>query len=436
MKKTVAAIFTLLLICTPLSSEVPTIKASSTSNVSIFSSGTIVHNQASQPLDIGLYFESWDLSEYSVATIASTFNMSQSWWVPPDYNYTQKINDVRLLNPNYKALVYRCTTAIYDYWNDEFNIAKQSDWLLKDSQGNYVSAVQWPDNYMVDITNPGYQRWLANKIQSWLTQYPCFDGVMVDGGIIASAQYLNNACNATPINPQTGKAFTDQEINSGTAGIVNAIINEIGSSKVVLVNGIWSGSIFNGAATQANIQSQLSQMPSLTGIGSEGLFYQSYTANWYTTVDWQKSLQMLIWIQDNFLAGYPGKVFNAWVPAGSSQLPGTSEQVMLFGYSSMLLGLKYPQQNTISFGLSSDDSSALAFAQKLQGVKLGSPLGDYTVSDSLFLRDFQSGKVIVNPSMASSTYILDKKYALIDETIVMGSITVGPHQGVILLTVS
>ena len=119
-----------------LSGQISNSKAAdvNTSTV-ILANGTIIH----QSLNIGVYFQSWDLHEYSAALIASTFDMSQSWWVTPEHDYTSKVNAIHALNPNYKALLYRNIGSIYNYQVDEWNIANENGWLVKDSNGNYVS---------------------------------------------------------------------------------------------------------------------------------------------------------------------------------------------------------------------------------------------------------------------------------------------------------
>jgi hypothetical protein len=407
----------------------PALGALQNSNIS--SHGTIEY---ASHFKMGIYTSSWNFGEYDAGTIANTFDMSQSWWVydptHPEWDYMSKMNQVHALNPNYKALVYRNVNTIYYYWPDEWNLANNNGWLLKDASGNYLT---WGDdgNYDVDITNPDYQRWVAQKIKSWIDQYPFFDGVMVDNS-------LKYGVSETPmfglINPRTKTYFTDQDIWIANAQLLNSIISAIGPSKMVLANGVWNGEAFFAGGYNTT----MSQVPQLTALGSEGVFYQSYSGWYYDEKKWKQSLDMVVWIQENFLRGHPEKSFNGWVPVDDpSYLPPatTQEQLMMFGFCSMMLGVKYSEQNTISFGPIGNYPNLLSLTQRLHGLDIGEPLSNYYKinSTSLYSRDFAKGKVLVNPTGASYTVTLDASYTTFDGNIVSGPLTIGGHTGVILL---
>jgi hypothetical protein len=391
---------------------------------------------------IGIYTSSWNFGEYDAATIANAFDMSQSWCSPdwsqhPDWDYTAKMNQVHALNPNYKALVYRNVMSIYDYWTDEWNMAYSKGWLLKDINGNYVHEPQWPENYLVDITNPEYQQWIGTKVKSWIDEYPFFDGVMADNSLKYSAQEFDGGGNTRPVNPRTGTYFSDQEILDGCAGVLNAIIDAVGSSKLVLSNGIWSGFVFSDSIAGSNYRYVLSKVPKLSAIGSEGIFYRSYSSEWWTEAQWLQSLNMLVWLQDNFLAGHPEKRFNGWVPVDGQSLPAgtTRQQLMIFGFCSMMLDVKYSEQNTIGFGQGiSDYPDLLTLAQRLRGLDMGNPSSDYykIASTSIYARDFSKGKVFVNPTDASYSVRLDASYTTFDGNVVSDSLTINGHTGIIL----
>jgi hypothetical protein len=392
---------------------------------------------------IGIYVSSWDFHEYNADTIAETFDMSQSWWVnwaDPWYNnYSAKIDQVHALNPNYKFLLYRNCMSIYDYWVDEWNYAQSQGWLLKDINGSYVTESNWgwSENYMVDITNPAYQQWLGAKVKSWLDQHPEFDGVMADNSLKYSAQEFEGASKNRPINPRTGTYFTDTEILDGCAGMLNAIIDAIGTSKLLMPNGIWNGAIWwNTWFGGDNYRYILSKVPRLNCLGSEGTFMAG--GYWYSESLWKNSVDFVVWVQDNFLSGHPERRFSGACLTYALPPGATPEQVIEYGYCSMLLAIKYSSpQNTIDFGFSQDflpNSNQLQLLQKLRSVDMNEPLGDYYKinSTAVYARDFVRGKVLVNPSDVSYIITLDGSYATIEGTIVSGSLTVYAHTGVIL----
>lgn len=368
-----------------------------------------------QKMKLGIYGASWNFGELTAEQIVATFDMSQSWVVSAPHDYSAKMNQVHALNPNYKALVYRNVGDVYYSWTDEFNLANGSGWLLKDTSGNYLTSYAG-ENYQVDITRPDYQLWLAQKIKSWLDAYPYFDGVMADNALkYSAAEWLGNK---QVINPRTGALFTDQEALDGCAGLLNAIIDAVGSSKIVLPNGIWSGFCFGD-----NYRYVLSNVPRLNGLMSEGTFLPDA---WFDETRWKQSVDMVAWMQDNFLSGHPERYF----VGGSRFAP--EEQAMKYCFCSMMLAVKYSSQNIIYFGEINDHPNLVTLAQKLHSVDVGDPLGNYYKTGSVYARDFENGKVLVNPTDSAYTVTLDKSYTTIDGTTVSGPLTVDAHTGVLL----
>jgi hypothetical protein len=386
-------------------------------------------------LKISLYTTSWNLAEYDTSLLAAAFGASQSWYVLPtsiDFQYSSKIDQIHAINPHYKALIYRDIVCIYDYWTDDWNTANSNGWLLKDSQGNYVISKDNPENYRVDITNPAYQTWVANKIKTWLDQYPSFDGVMVDNGLASSVAAWQSGSSASPINPKTGTNFTWDEIKTGYIQILNEIINAVGPSKLVVPNGIWNGeSFYNSADPYIQI---LSQVPNLNGLMSEGTFI-TYNGQWYSESNWRKSLDMVSWVQNNFLQ--QGKVFIATCQAAILPSDATADQLIQYGYCSLMLAAKYSSpQNIISFSLNPQRYSTSGdLLQNLLNADIGVPLGNYYQIDSisLYTRDFSKAKVIVNPTADALTLTLDDAYTTLSGQKVAGSLTVAAHSGLLLL---
>lgn len=391
------------------------------------------HSQ--QSMKIGMYTASWNFNQFTAETIANTFDMSQSWILGTGPEYVAKMNQVHALNPEYKALVYRNVLAIYKSYpyDAEWNLATNNGWLLKDPSGKYIVTYSG-ENYMVDIGNSDYQRWVANTIESWIDQSPFFDGVMVDNSLVVSARQWEAVGGGRPINPRTGTYFTDAEVFAGYSQLLNEIIAAVGPSKLVLPNGIWNGELFFGNAGYRTI---LSNVPELNALGSEGIFFQSHTTNWYTETGWLKSVDLLVWIQDNFLRGHPERYFNGWVPIDGQSLPVVSnrEQLVMFGFCSMMLGAKYSEQNTIGFGETLHEYlDLITLIQELRSTDMIEPLNDYykIPYTSVYARDFVAGKVLVNPTDVAYTITLNGSYTTLDGSVVSDSLAVNPHSGILL----
>jgi hypothetical protein len=384
--------------------------------------------------NVGFYASSWNFKRLTAEQIASSFDMSQSWCLSTGVEYVAKMNQVKVLDPAYKALVYRNVLAIYRSYpyDSEWDWANSNGWLLKDANGNYL--VTWSgENYMADITNRGYQMWVANTIKSWIQQYSFFDGVMVDNSLFVNARQWESIGGGRAVNPRTGAYFTDDEVLTGCTQLLNEIISAVGPSKLVLPNGIWNGDLFFG---NAGYNTVLSSVTGLNALGSEAPFYE-YKGQWYTEEQWLSSIDMIVYVQDNFLKGHPERRFNAWcsIDEGYGLLPPgtTKEQLMMFGFCSMLLGIENADQNFIGFGEDLDLFPDLVTQlQKVSVLDIGVPSSGYYKNGSAYTRDFSNCIVFVNPTSTICTVTLQGVLRTLDGSTVQGNMQIGSHTGVLL----
>jgi hypothetical protein len=264
---------------------------------------------------------------------------------------------------------------------------------------------------------------------------------MPDNSLYYSAPEFEGKATSRPINPSTHTYFTDREIQDGCAGVLNAIFDAIEPSKLVVANGIWSGFVWNSRLGDG-YRYILSKVPRLNGLASEGCFHpMPYGNQWLSETDWLSSVNLVSWIQDNFLND-PGKYFVAGCPA-SPPLPSgaTTEQVMMYGFCSALLSIKYSRQNAICFGVeywnSTEYPTELQLVQKLRGLDMVESSGDYYKinSTSVYARDFLKGRVLVNPTDMLYTVLLNETYTdFYDNTTVASSVSMLPHTGKILIS--
>ena len=323
------------------------------------------------------------------------------------------------INPNMKILLYRNVRAIYDY-SDEWQMALDADWMLKDSSGDLIHGQTWPTIYMVDIGNTEYQKWVANWIKGYLDKYG-FDGVFSDNGFTATSGTWWGVT-AQPVNPRTGNLWASDEVIEALCSLHHEIKRAIGS-KLNIANGIFEGSRFWRDQTK---WMKLLSNCEVDGFMSEGLF------NWkdYFSEDrWKKSVDFVVWIQENFL-NQTGKIFAPHGECAVDQIPAdcTSEQMATFVFSSLLLGINKSQNY-----LSLQGAMLLDEVQNLFKIDLGVPKGNYYVIDGTQIRSFMVPKikVVVNPTDQPYSVNLDGDYETLEGQII-SSINMGPHTGVIL----
>ena len=104
----------------------------------------------------------------------------------------------------------------------------------------------------------------------------------------------------------------------------------------------------------------------------------------------------------------------------------------MYCFSSYLLAIDGPKA---TFGFNSIhnlDGSRGYYSVFDDAKQLGSPTNDYYSFYSVYARDFENGKVLVNPTTSSYTVSLDQNYKTLDgETV--SSVTLDGHTGVVLL---
>ena len=116
-------------------------------------------------------------------------------------------------------------------------------------------------------------------------------------------------------------------------------------------NGIWNGATWFSSDGDG-YRYILSQVPRLNALESEGTF-TDYSGKWYSEIDWQKSVELISWVQDNFLSNNSERYFSAACIA--SVLPSNTsiESVMTYGYCSTMLAAKmlHREIQLLCFGL-------------------------------------------------------------------------------------
>lgn len=377
-------------------------------------------------IPLGFYIGTKDFEEYDAETIAEISDMSQS--VLPGgkrRDYSDKICEVRKIKPDYKALVYRNVKEIYSYAKAEWQTASANNWLLKDINGQLVFAKQWPENYAVDIGNPGYQKWVADKLKEWLEGNGYFDGVFADNGLCAYVSEWQWDYTNKPINPRSGVYWTDTELKQAFISLHKQIKKAIGR-KLLICNGIFDGKRFHGHSD--DYKEVISNSP-LDGIMSEGMWRA-----WRSEENWIQSLRLLSWIEDNFLKNNPDRYF---IPV-INKLPAAGiarEQLLLYGIASTLLGIRTSRNYIGGILERNDPFKSLPLIRKLRGADIGSPISTHYIiaGTRVFARDFSDGKVLVNPTSKTFCVPLERSYRTLDGNIV-NEITLSGQSGEILLT--
>lgn len=385
----------------------------------IGSRGSISYSIRGETIVLRSYTGTYSFNDISVGAIAELYDVCQAWkWA------SDKIQQVHRIRHDFVALLYRNMRAINRH-NEEWQMALNSNWILKDSDGQPVYVTAFPNLYFVDIGNQEYQKWIAEWTRENIDYYG-FDGVFADVSFYATAVTQFHFASTTPINPRTGESWKDEEVRQAFIGMHKEIKEAIGS-KLLVCNGIYHGHRFWRQEDQ--YMELLSNSP-LDGIMSEGLWYQ-YQGAWMTEERWLESLDFLVFIQDKFLEAKSERIF---VPICKlTQLPSdcTRQQMITYAFASTLLGISTSQN---CLGLVADAGFFSQFIKPLFDVNLGFPVNDYypIKGSHVYARDFSNVKVLVNPSSSSYVIDLQGEFATLSGT-TLTHIEMEDHTGAILV---
>ncbi len=250
--------------------------------------------------------------------------------------------------------------------------------------------------------------------------------MFADEGLYVTSSW--GSASGDPINPRTGKIWEDEEVKKAYLGLHQKIKQTIGS-KLLIANGIWRGRSFYNHQSDF---SELLQNSPMDGFMSEGIWY-TYNGYWFSEDYWKKSLDFLIWVQDNYLS--TNKYF---VPVCSHRNnPSGVSNAKLSNYctASLLLGIKAGQKNI--YFHNGDIEFLKTYGQELfdKANSIGDPSGSYYIVNKLYVRDFSNGKALVNPTSSSYTINLGQEYENLNGQTVSGTYTVYAHTGEILTKV-
>jgi len=345
-----------------------------------------------------------------------------------------RVAQIKARNPDVICVLYRNVRSIRR-WDPEWSTAVNNNWILKDAYGKYIYSDGYSE-YIVDKGNSHYQQWVANWLKDRVEQYG-YDGVYLDCSLYST---IGEHCWGTnwkegtagpPINPRTGRLYTDDDQKAAEISLIDTIKDVVG--KTIVCNGIYHGERFFQREYDDVI---LGARSDLDGILSEGWLSALASPEWYSEGKWKDSIDFVVWLENNFLGG--GRMFHPiahlaepfnnqgpTLPAGCTQ-----KQYVAYNFASLLLGATRSDTHYINFGYYQSN-----YLDSLFEVDPGSPLGSYYMVSGthVYAREFSNIKVLVNPTYQGYSVSLDGSYETLDGSPVGSTIWMSPHTGTILI---
>jgi hypothetical protein len=346
------------------------------------------------------------------------------------FDSLHRATELHTLNPKIICLLYRNIRTVWnpnnsvEYDSAQLQLFIDNDWILRDAAGDFVVDEEG-SGYLVDVGNPAYQSWLAQWLKTYISRYGA-NGAFLDNCL--ASDEITWGTTQVPINPRTGVAWINQEWNNGVISTVNTVKAVLGDKMYVVGNGVWNGASWNN---RLQYYQSLLLNANIDGIMSEGWISDYAKPLWYDETTWKKSVDMAVWINNNFLSKgqklFVAVSYNAadgTVPSGC-----TLEQYALFSYASILLAT-VNSGNSLSYGSYMVNN----YLQSLFRINIGTPINTYSIipNTNVYTRDFTNVKVLVNPTDTAFNVNLNKQY--LRDNILVSALTVQPHTGIILKT--
>lgn len=327
--------------------------------------------------------------------------------------------EARTRNPDIIILAYIPTVSWnYQYWTDSLHQKLyqgiEDDWWLKDGDGNQKSV--WTGTNALNL-NTDWIYYLAEFTEDEIMDTDLWDGVFYD-----EVQDSIDWISPLDIN-QDGTNDPASTVNHIWADRYEELFSYtrdlLGSGTIIITNGSSNGDF----APYVN-----------------GRMFENYPDSDDTLRDWVNSTKDYLSFEDE-VSGEPITIIN--VNTNNTGLQSDYQKVR-FGITTTLLGNGY-----FGFDYGDQDHSQL-WTYDEYGAYLGNPKDDpedlldednTTLSQSVWQRDFENGKVVLNATDKTQTILLDGEYEKIhgtqDPDINDGSfvstLTLASQDGIILL---
>ena len=326
--------------------------------------------------------------------------------------YPGEIDAMRAVNPDLQVYSYVMGTFA---WRSQPPGTYPASWYLRDEDGAYVRSVgEWAGHYLMD---PGRQGWVRDRVlmcRRFLRESG-YDGCMID--LLGPAPLRGSFTSGVPVNPRTGAPWEPADWLAATADLAAAVKQAV-DPAIVIGNGLSSGgAYFSDEAPTSRLLRDIDG-----GIAEAWLRGSRSDPNRFPSgAIWRENVDMLI---DAALAGKTVMTLTkVWVETA----PSTARAWYRFSLASFLLGT----DGSAYFGFSAarQETPTMPFDSRL---RLGAPVDRYRQVGGAFVRRFERGMVLVNPTDGAVEVPLSGSFVTLDGDGVEDRIVIEPHTGEIL----
>ncbi len=339
----------------------------------------------------------------------------------------ERVKWIKSLNPHPIMLVYggsiNAANTHLPAWKKP---TQHPDWFLKNENGDWVGDFEYGSLHL-DPGNSGWREFRAKAYADLIDRYG-YDGVFVDL-CQPDTHYVNYKKTSKTVNPKTGQAYTDAEWKEAILGLLQAVRRQVGD-KMIIANTGRGGTYFKtGAADLLTV---------VDGIQNEGFtgWTQDPTKPGGITVDeWKQDVDALVDCakRDKIMVA----VANVRKREEGEPVAAFDERYR-FITASFLLGANaksFLRYYAIAFGTPGIYLPGKEVMPECANVSLGEPRDTYAKKDGVYQREFERGKVIVNPTPREMRVPLSGQWKTDTGSAVASPLVLPPRTGAILLKV-
>lgn len=290
--------------------------------------------------------------------------------------YATYADDMRAANPDLTLLVYLNGVMAQSNQGSAYPDA----WYATDAAGNRVKSLGF-GNFLMKPNQPGWAQDVADRCTTFLKESH-YDGCFLD--VLGTAPLNSWYVTSLPVNPATGKAWTEGAWLAATRHIADATRAANGQAPVY-GNGLTDGTrYFDDVPTSTLLKS-------LDG-GMAESFVRDATApvqEFRQHDAWTADVRMLVDAAQR--RSDTLTITKVWTAASARQRTA----IQRYALGTFLLGYE-PGHGSFSFR----DDHGLTRYRPLWSVNLGDPIGAAHRVGGGFVRQFENGVVVVNPTAA------------------------------------
>ena len=322
--------------------------------------------------------------------------------------YDNHIAAMKDVNPNLRVLVY-----VQGMFANTAGLP--SSWYAHSGSGAKIRS----EDFGTYLMNPKSSGWRDHRLAECRQKLAAshYDGCFLDS--LGPTGVNGESVTAIPIDPATNRAYTRRAWLTATETVSERVRSGI-APRPMLMNGLVDGpGYFNGTGPTETL------LNGAAGGMSEAFMRaaSSGVAKYKGEEGWRHDVDMLADVGQRTSGGIALAITKVWCSATSSQIASWHR----YALGSFLLGYR-PGHAYFQFRSNHD----LTTPSSYENVVLGNPIRAYQRVNGLYVRDFQYGKVIVNPTTSSHSLSLSRRYVDLGGAYRSGSISLGAHTAQIL----